>query len=138
GVADHRQRGVQVGRDLLEIADLLAALRPLGIDLDAEDGGARHAAGERLRAAHAAEPGGEDEAPAEVAAEPLLGDAHEDLVGALDDALAADILPGAGGEPAPGDEALLLQLIEHFGPGPLPYDVAIGHDDQRRLGMRLQ
>ena len=45
--------------------------------------------GERLRAAHAAEPGGEDEPAGEVAAETLLGDAHEDLVGALDDALAS-------------------------------------------------
>ncbi len=78
--------------------------RACRIDVDAEDGGTGHASGQRLRPAHAAHAGGEDEAPRERAAEALLGDAHENLVGALDDALAADVLPGAGGQPAPGDE----------------------------------
>ena len=135
GMRDALQRRVEVGSDLVDIADRLALLRPLGIDVDGEDGGIGHAAGERLRAPHAAEPGGQDEASREIAAEVLLGDAHEDLVGALDDALAADILPGAGGEPAPADQALLLQLVEIFGLRPLADDVAVRHDDDRRLHL---
>jgi hypothetical protein len=39
---------------------------PRGIDLDAEDGSARHGAGERLRA-HAAQPGSQDKAAGEIA-----------------------------------------------------------------------
>ena len=93
--------------------------------------------GERLRAAHAAEARGENEAPGEVAAEVALGDAHEDLVGALDDALRADVLPVAGGEPAPADQVLLLPLVEVFRLRPLADHVAVGQDDDRRLLVRL-
>ena len=95
-------------------------------------------AGERLRAAHAAEPGGQHEAAGQVAAEMPLGDAHEDLVGALDDALGADILPVAGGQPAPADQVLALQFVELLGLGPLADHVAIRHDHDRRLGMGLE
>ena len=33
---------------------------------------------------------------------------------------------------------LLLQLVEHLGLGPLPDDVAVGHDHQRRLGVGFE
>src|SRR5690606_28605466 len=103
-IADHGERRIEIGGDVLEVADLPAPRGARRIDLDAKDRGARHAAGERLAAAHAAEAGRQDEAAGKTAAEALLGNAHEDFVGALDDALAADILPGARREPAPGDE----------------------------------
>ena len=138
GGEHHVERRVEVGGDHVEIADRLALLGPLRIDVDAEDGGAGHAAGQRLRTAHAAKAGGQHEATGERAAESLLGDAHEDLVGALDDALAANILPGAGRQAAPANQALLLEVVEHLGLGPLADDVAVGHDDQRRLRVRLQ
>ena len=39
--------------------------------------------------------------------------------------------------PPQADQPLLLELVEHLGLGPLPDDVAVGHDHQRRLGVRL-
>ncbi len=85
--ADHRQRGVEGGRLRVEIFRLHALGDARRIDLDAEDGGFRHGAGERLRAAHAAKAGREHEPPGEIAAEVALRDPHEDLVGPLDHAL---------------------------------------------------
>ena len=60
------------------------------------DHAAVHGHGQRLGAAHAAEPGGQRDRPGEAAAEPLGGDGGEGLVGALQDALGADVDPGAG------------------------------------------
>src|SRR5205823_9156272 len=114
----------------LEITVLQAPLNAFLVDLDAEDRGVRHAPGERLRAAHAAEPRGENEAPAELALEMFLGDARENFVGALDHALRADVLPVARGEPAPADQVLLGKLVEHFGFRPLPDEIAVRHEDE--------
>ena len=138
GLFDHVERAIKVRGDGFEIADFLAFPRPLRVDIDAEDRPARHAPGQRLGAAHAAQPGGEDEPPGQIAAKAVFGDAHEDLIGALDDALAADILPRARRQPAPADQPLALQLVEHLRLGPLPHQIAIGHDDQRRPGMSSQ
>ena len=127
--ANRGQRLVERGDLAVEIAVGQAAFDPLLVHLDAQDHCFGEAAGQRLRAAHAAKTGGEDEAPMQVAVEITLGDAHEDLIGALDDTLRADILPVAGGQPAPTDQALLIQFIEIFRLGPLADHVAIGHDD---------
>ena len=66
------------------------------VDLDAERDAAGHGDGQRLRAAHAAEAGGEHEPAGEVAAVVLLAGGGERLVGALQDALRADVDPAAG------------------------------------------
>src|SRR3974390_924094 len=98
-------------------------------------GGPKQPAG-RPRAAQAAKPGSEHETAGEIAPEMALRNAHEDLVGALNDALRADVLPVARGETAPADEILALQLVERLGLRPLADDVAIRHQDDRRLGVR--
>ncbi len=59
------ERVVQRVRGLVEVARLEPPLDPVRIDLHAEDRGAGHRPGERLRAAHAAEPGREDRAAAQ-------------------------------------------------------------------------
>jgi hypothetical protein len=119
----------------VQISDIDALCDAGGIDLDAQDGGVGHGAGERLRAAHSAEPRGEHEGAGEIAAEMALGDPHEDLVGTLNDSLGADVLPVAGGETAPADQILFLQLVKGLGLRPLADQVAIGHEHQRRLGV---
>ena len=61
--AEHeRERAVEVVAAVLQVALAQAAVDALGIDLDDERRRAREHAGERLRAAHAAEPGGQHEA----------------------------------------------------------------------------
>ena len=69
----------------------------LGIDLDAEDRRAGHRRRQGLRAAHAAEPGGEDRPPGEIGRpEVLLARRGERLVRALQDPLRADVDPAPG------------------------------------------
>ena len=64
--AEHeRERLVEIVAAVLQVALAQAAVDALGIDLDDERRGAREHARERLGAAHAAEPGGQHEAPGE-------------------------------------------------------------------------
>ena len=79
---------------------------------DGDHRGAGHGRGERLRAAHAAEPGGQDPFALEIAAIMLAADFGEGLVGSLHDALRADIDPGAGRHLAIHHEALAIELVE--------------------------
>ena len=46
-------------------------------------------------------------------------------------------MPVTGGEPAPADEILLLQLVENLRLCPLADQIAIGHQHDRCLGVRL-
>ena len=91
-----RERVVERLGRLVQVPRLEPAPDPLGIDLDAEDRRARERRRQRLRAAHPAEPGGQDRPPGEVGrAEVLLARRDERLVGALQDPLAADVDPAA-------------------------------------------
>ena len=90
-------RVVEIVGELVEIAGLEAALDPLRIDLDAERDAVVHRHRQRLGAAHPAESGGQRDRPGERAAEAAAGDLGEALVGPLDDPLAADVDPRAGG-----------------------------------------
>ena len=137
-------RGIDHGHRLIEIVGARveetighALGDALLIDLDAEDDGTGHAPRQRLRTAHAAKPGRQDEPAFEAVAEMTLGDAHEDFIGALDHALRADVLPVAGRQAAPADQVLLLPFIKVLGFRPLADHVAVGHDDDRRLFVRL-
>ena len=80
----------------VEIAGLQAHLDAARLTFHREHRGAREGRGKRLGAAHAAEAAGEDPAPCEIAAIMAAPDLDEGLVGALHDALAADVDPGAG------------------------------------------
>src|SRR5690606_41488810 len=88
---------VQVVGDDVEVAVLDAATQPRRVDVDDEAHARVERHGERLRTAHAAAAAGERERAGEGAAEPLGGDGGERLVGALQDALRADVDPGPGG-----------------------------------------
>ena len=92
---DHRQPFVQVFCLDIEIAGVEPHLDARGLAFDREQRGTRHGRGERLRAAHAAEPCGENPFSGKVAAIVAPPDFREGLVGALHDALAADIDPRA-------------------------------------------
>jgi hypothetical protein len=109
-----------------------------GIDIDPEDRGIVHRRRERLRAAHAAEAGGEDEASRERAAEVLPRDRAEGLVRALHDALRADVDPRARGHLAVHHEALPLELAEVLPGGEAADEVAVGDEHARRVRMRAE
>src|SRR5208282_5038407 len=95
-------------------------------------------AGERLGAAHAAEPGGEDPAAFEAAAVMPAGGLGEGLEGAADDALAADVDPRAGRHLAVHYEAPAVELVEMLERRPMADEVRVGEEDARRVGMGLE
>ena len=103
------------------------------IDVDAEEGGAVHRRGERLGAAHAAEPAGHDQPARERAAEVLAGALGEGLVGALEDALRADVDPRAGRHLAVHREPERLEPAELVPGGPARHQVRVGDQHPRRL-----
>jgi hypothetical protein len=69
------------------------------------------------------------------AAEMLAADLDEGLVGALHDALRADIDPRAGGHLAVHHQALAIELVEVVQRRPMRHDVGIGDQHPRRIGM---
>ena len=134
---NQRQRFIERRRFLLQMAVFQTLGDARRVGLDDEYRRARHHSGERLRAAHAAKACGQDEFARERIVEMLAGNLHEDFKRALNDALRADVLPGASGQPAPADEAFVLQIVEDFRLRPLPDHIAVRHDDQRRVHVRF-
>ena len=126
------ERVVEVVGDLVEVAVVEPALRPPGVDLDAQRDAAVAGDGERLGAAHAAETAGQRDGAGEGAAEVLVGDLGEGRERALQDALGADVDPRAGGHLAVHDEAEVLELAEVLGGGPLRHEQRVGDQDPRR------
>ena len=127
---DGGQRARDVVQDDLDAARASGPVERRGVDLDGEARRAGHPRGDRLGRAHAAEPGGEDPGAGRVGAG--LGQREpEDLVGALQHALPADVLPGRRGEAAPDRVAGGGALPEALRGLPLADDVVDGADDER-------
>ena len=135
GFFDDRQRLVEIVRLHVEIAGAQAHLDAARLAFDREARSAGHRGGERLRAAHAAKTGGQDPAAGEIAAIMLAADFDEGLVGALNDALGADIDPRAGGHLAVHHQALAIELVEMIPGRPVRHEVGIGDQHARRVGM---
>jgi len=79
---------------------------------------------------------GQNPFPGEVAAEVLATHLNEGLVRALNDALAADIDPGAGRHLPEHHQALAVELVEMLPVGPLPHQVRIRNNHARSHLMR--
>ena len=133
-----RQRVVEVGRALVEVAGLHAALDALQVDLDAQRGAAAHRDRQRLGAAHAAEPGGDDQAAAQRAAEALARDRGERLVGALQDPLAPDVDPGARGHLPVHHQPGRVELAELLPRRPVGDEVRVGDQHARGALVGLE
>ena len=137
-----RQRPLDGGRDVrrhgVEIAGGEPALDARAVDLGDQADPLVHGHGERLRAAHAAEAGGDGEPAGERAAEVLAGALGEGLVGPLEDPLGADVDPRAGGHLAVHGEAEPLQAAELVGGGPVGHQHRVGDQHPRRLRVGLE
>ena len=133
GRLDDCQRLVEVVARAVEIAGPPAELDLARLDLDADDRGARHGRGQRLRAAHAAQSAGEIEPAREVAAEVPAGDLEIGFVGALHDPLAADVEPAARVHLPIHGEAEPVELGEGLERRPARHDVGVGDQDARRF-----
>ena len=71
--------------------------------------------------------------PAALAAEVAAAHLGEGLVGALHDALAADVDPGARGHLAEHRETLAIELVEVLPGGPVRHQVRVGDEHARRV-----
>ena len=131
--ADDLERLVDAGRAAVEIARLEPLLDPALLDLDRDAVGAGHDRRERLRAAHSAEARGQDPAALEVAAIMLAAHFGEGLVGALDDALRADVDPAAGGHLAVHHEPVAIERVEHLPVRPFGHQIGVGDEHARRV-----
>ena len=130
---DRHLHGVlQRGRLDVEVAVLDPPLDPGLVALDADRDAVVHRHRERLRAAHAAEPGGDGDRAGERAAEPLVGHRGEGLEGALQDALGADVDPRAGGHLAVHRQPEVLEPAELLPVGPVADQVGVGDQHPRR------
>ena len=154
GVADHAdalapaifqaagdlgQALLERGREPIEISLLDPPPRARGIHLHAEEGGAAHRRRQRLRAAHASQPGADHQAAGEVVgAEVLPPGRGEGLVGALQDALRPDVDPRPGRHLSVHDQAGALELAELLPGGPLGDQVRVRQQHPRRIRVRAQ
>ena len=139
---DERERVVEVARLLVEVARAQAEVEARLLALDVQRHGPGERGGQGLRAAHAAEAGGQDPAPAPPstlsAAEVLAAGFAEGLVRALHDALAADVDPRSGRHLAVHHQALAVEFVEVLPRCPLRHEVRVGDQHARRIGMRLE
>ena len=76
--------------------------------------------------------------PGEIAAVVLPPRLDEGLVGALDDALAADVDPRARRHLAVHHQALAVELVEVLPRRPLRHQVRVGDQDARRIDRRAE
>ena len=116
---------VEVFGLLVEVAVLDAPDDTGRVTLDADDHAAVHGHGQRLRPTHPAQAGGQRDRAIERPAEAFGGDGGERLVGALQDALGADVDPGARGHLAVHGQTELLEAAELLPGRPLRDEVGV-------------
>ena len=135
---DTGQRVVEVGGLLIDITAGQAEIDADLLALDVQRARAGQCRGQRLCAAHAAETGGEDPTAFQIAVVMLATGFNEGFVGALDDALAADVDPAAGSHLAVHSQALGIQFVEVFPTGPVRNQVGVGDQHARGVAMGLE
>ena len=122
----HIDRLVQRVRHLVQVPGLDPAPQSGRIDVDDQAGAAVHGDRERLCTAHAAAAGGQRERAGEGVVEAFGRDGGEGLVGALQDALGADVDRRPGGHLAVHGQAQRLQPAELGPGGPVADQVGVG------------
>ncbi len=132
------QRLVERRGRLVQVPRLDASADALGVDLDADRHTTVHRHRQRLGAAHAAEAGSEHDAPGERSAEVLLGGRGKGLVRALQDALGADVDPGAGGHLPVHGQAQSVEAAELVPRGPVGHEIGVGDQHSRRPRVRAE
>jgi hypothetical protein len=65
----------------------------------------------------------------------LSAELDEGLVGALNNALGADVDPGAGRHLAEHHQAFAVEQVKMFPVCPMRYEIGVGDQDARRVGM---
>ena len=97
-----------------------------------------HRRREGLCAAHTAQAGGDHQTSFKTTAEVPRGDGPERLVGALYDALRADVYPRTGRHLPVHRESGALQPAKLIPVGPAAHEIAVGNEDTRRVLVRAE
>ena len=134
-LAQNAQRVVQIARQAVAVARFEAPLDAVRVHVDAQEAGAVHGGGQRLRAAHAAHPARHHHLARERPAEVFPRQRGESFVGALHDSLAADVDPRARGHLPVHGEAEAFQARELVEVRPVSHQVGIGDEHARRFRM---
>ena len=132
---DALERLVEVVGALVDVARRQPAFDAGAVDLDHERDAAVHGDGERLRAAHAAETGGDDQPAVQAATEMAARELRERLVGPLQDALRPDVDPAAGRHLSVHRQAAIFEIAETIPRRPGRHEQRVGDEDARRPGM---
>ena len=132
---DQAQGVLQVRGLQVQVASAQAEIDVGLLAFHAQGDGAGQGRGQGLGPAHAAQAGGEDPAPGPAAAVVLAAGLGEGFEGALDDALGADVDPGAGGHLAVHEQALAVQFMEVLPGGPAGHQVGVGDEHPGRVGV---
>ncbi len=109
-----------------------------GLALDGQHRGAGHGGGQRLRPPMPPRPAVRIQRPREIAAVVAAAHLDEGLVGALHDALRADVDPGARRHLAVHHQALAIELVEMVPGRPVRHEVGVGDQHARRVGVGLE
>ncbi len=109
-----------------------------GVTFHRQHRGTRHSTSQRLRAAHTAQPTGENPLAAPVAAVVLFAAGHKGLVRALDDALRADVDPRTSRHLTVHHEPRPVQLVEMLPGGPVWDEIGVGDEHTGRVEVRLE
>ena len=125
------QRLIQAGGRFVEVGRLQPALDAVRVDLDDQPHALVEGDRQRLGAAHAPQPRRQRQRARQRAAEVALGAGRQRLVGALQDALGADIDPAAGGHLAVHRQPHPLVLAEVLPVRPVRHDQAVGDQHAR-------
>ena len=135
GPCDRVLEGVRL---FVEVAVLDAAGDPRLVDVDADRHAVVHGHGQRLRAAHAAEPRRQRDRAGQRAAEPLVAPPPRTSRRCLQDPLRADVDPRAGGHLPVHDQAEVVeaQNSSQFGQSPTRLEFADQHRRSPLVGPR--
>ncbi len=127
--------GIHVFVPLVEITGFDPAFDSFAVDLDTEGHATIHFDRQGLSAAHASETGGHTETAFEAAVKVFFGHGPEGFVGALQNALGANIYPAARGHLAVHHQAQRFQFAEFFPGRPMGHQIGIGNQDTGRVGV---
>ena len=122
-VGNPLQRFVQIRCLFVHVACAQPEVDAGLLALNVERASARKSGRQGLCAPHTAQTGGQNPATRQVAIEVLATCFHKGFVGALDDALAANVDPAASGHLAVHHQACAVQFIEVFPGGPFGHQV---------------
>ena len=137
-LGDARQGVVEIGGLLVDVTAAQAKIDAGLLAFDVQRAGAGQGGGQRLGAAHAAQACGQHPATSEVAGVVLTTGFDEGFIGALDDALAADVDPATGGHLAVHGQALGIQLVEVLPARPMRHQVGVGDQHARCVAVGLE